>query len=357
MGRRAARSRPGELPLADVARSPSLAWRDLALGAALGLGVLAALVGAYLGSALIFANLDVLMDPVSPERLGRLVRFNLVGAVVIAFTAATLTAFRPAVGRDFEALRTEVDASPEQWESWRRRLLAPAAARLASALALGAMFGLALTEVGGALTPSGASVGWSGNLGWLWILQPLLFALLGLMVLLSITTARVFAEMGVRVRVRLLDPGGLRPFARVGLRSAIFWLLGSSIASLLTIDASVPWLVAAILVITLGVGFAALLIPSRGLHRRLRGAKEVELRWVRRAIEDARNALAAGGPGKDGEAARLPALLAYEHRVTSVSEWPFDTPTLVRFALFLLVPLGSWLGGALVEHVVNLWLG
>jgi hypothetical protein len=297
------------------------------------------------------------MDPLAPERFCRLARFNLVEAVVIAYTAATLVGFRRAVARDFEALRPEVDTSPERWEAWRRRLLVPAAAHIASALVLGATFGLAVSELGDALTPPTVSVGWSGNLGWLWILQCLLFALLGLMVLLSITTARIFAELGARVRVRLLDPSRLRPFARVGLRSAIFWLLGSSIASLLTIDASVPWLVGAILALTLGVGFAALLIPSAGLHRRLRGAKQTELRWVRHAIEDARNALAAGGPGKDGEAARLPALLAYEGRVTSVSEWPFDTPTLVRFALFLLLPLGSWLGGALVEHVVNLWLG
>jgi hypothetical protein len=35
---------------------------------------------------------------------------------------------------------------------------------------------------------------------------------------------------------------------------------------------------------------------------------------------------------------------------------PFDTPTLVRFALFLLIPLGSWLGGAVVERVVDLVL-
>ena len=52
----------------------------------------------------------------------------------------------------------------------------------------------------------------------------------------------------------------------------------------------------------------------------------------------------------------LPALLAWEARVESIREWPFDTPTLVRFALFLLIPLGSWLGGAVVERVVDLVL-
>ena len=29
--------------------------------------------------------------------------------------------------------------------------------------------------------------------------------------------------------------------------------------------------------------------------------------------------------------------------------WPFDNPTLVRFALYLLIPLASWTRGAMVE--------
>jgi hypothetical protein len=40
-----------------------------------------------------------------------------------------------------------------------------------------------------------------------------------------------------------------------------------------------------------------------------------------------------------------------------VHEWPFDVSTLARFAAFLLLPLGSWLGGALVEYGVSRLLG
>ncbi len=52
-------------------------------------------------------------------------------------------------------------------------------------------------------------------------------------------------------------------------------------------------------------------------------------------------------------AGRLPALLAYETRIERVSEWPFDSPTLARFGLLLLLPLLSWLGGALVERALD----
>ena len=50
-------------------------------------------------------------------------------------------------------------------------------------------------------------------------------------------------------------------------------------------------------------------------------------------------------------------LVAYEERTERVREWPFDAPTLFRFALYLLIPLGSWLGGAVMERLVDRLLG
>ncbi len=34
-------------------------------------------------------------------------------------------------------------------------------------------------------------------------------------------------------------------------------------------------------------------------------------------------------------------------------EWPFDTSTFLRFALYLLIPMGSWFGGAVVERLLR----
>jgi hypothetical protein len=36
-----------------------------------------------------------------------------------------------------------------------------------------------------------------------------------------------------------------------------------------------------------------------------------------------------------------------------VPEWPLDSPSFVRFAPYLPIPIGSWLGGALVERLVD----
>ena len=51
--------------------------------------------------------------------------------------------------------------------------------------------------------------------------------------------------------------------------------------------------------------------------------------------------------------AKLPGLLAYKNAIESVREWPFDAPTLTRFFLYVAIPLGSWVGGALVERLLG----
>ena len=51
--------------------------------------------------------------------------------------------------------------------------------------------------------------------------------------------------------------------------------------------------------------------------------------------------------------AKLPGLLAYMNQIESVREWPFDAPTLTRFFLYVAIPLGSWVGGALVERLLG----
>ena len=115
----------------------------------------------------------------------------------------------------------------------------------------------------------------------------------------------------------------------------------------------IAWgVVVGVIAVTLALGFVSLLLPSRGVHERLHAAKLEELTRVRAEIECARAAL-VDTRNKGAEIARMPALLAWEERVERVSVWPLDAPTLVRFALFLLIPLGSWLGGALVERAVD----
>ena len=92
----------------------------------------------------------------------------------------------------------------------------------------------------------------------------------------------------------------------------------------------------------------ALVLPCRGVHRALRSAKRTELEEVRSQIAEAR---------RTREDTRLPGLLAWEARIEGLSEWPIDAAALGRTGLFLLLPLASWVGSALVERLVNASIG
>jgi hypothetical protein len=340
--------RNGTIPRRGGPRSGSF-WVALA--------VLAGVAICYLGSAVAFAEVGVFFDASDPSAIDPAFRFNAILTLVIAFTVAALVAERRAIARDLAELRAVVDASEPEWATWQKRVAEPRGRRLTAVLALGAAVGVAIVAFSTAIA-SAPHLGnpWFGHRIWVFLLNPTLFALLALMALRSLGRSRVFSEMGRRVRVRLIDPSDLAPFARAGLRGAIYWFLGSSIASLLAINSDVPWVVTIVILVTVGLGFWSLLLPSQGVHESLRHAKRAELARVRAEIERARDALLGRGDAGAEVAALLPSLLAYEARVASVREWPFDTATLARFIVFLLVPLGSWLGGALVERLLDAFL-
>jgi hypothetical protein len=185
----------------------------------------------------------------------------------------------------------------------------------------------------------------------------LLFSLMGTFALITYRQSQVFNEVGRQyVEVDLLDPGAFSPFAAVGLRNAVGWFIGSAIASLLMTGTGNMWIVAVVIVVTTGFGVAGLVIPSRGLHTHIRERKREELARIRDLIANERAILFADTE-RSPVPPRMHAILTYEARIESVREWPFDTSTLSRFGLFLLIPLVSWIGGALVERAVNAALG
>ena len=101
------------------------------------------------------------------------------------------------------------------------------------------------------------------------------------------------------------------------------------------------------------MGTIALLLPSRGARRRLRSAKREEIVRVHRAIRGDADALQASVIGGWRSEPSIADLLAYERFLQSISSWPFDQATWLRFGLVLALPLGSWLGGAVVERLLS----
>ncbi len=159
------------------------------------------------------------------------------------------------------------------------------------------------------------------------------------------------------VRVNVLDLDSLAPFARVALRSSL-GILGSTpivfVPIALAGASQSAWLASlAIFAPAVGLAFVVLLAPSWGIHRALQDAKASELGRVRGAISGDTEALRESPLARHAASLSILELLAYRDRIESLREWPFDASAVRRFGLYLLIPLASWVGAALVERLVD----
>ena len=99
-----------------------------------------------------------------------------------------------------------------------------------------------------------------------------------------------------------------------------------------------------------------MLLPMRGLRARILEAKQAEIAHVDAAIQGDPSGLAGSSIRTRADGLSLADLLAYREFVRSVSEWPFDAPMRARYLLYVAIPLGSWLGGAFVERMLDVAL-
>jgi len=178
---------------------------------------------------------------------------------------------------------------------------------------------------------------------------------LGSFVYVTLAYARRFSRLAESLEEPdLLDLEPVRPFARHGLSSALLWLV---LVSLVTVNAvDLAWFGLMVSIAFAG-GIVALVVPVQGLRVRIRDTKRAELARVNATIRGDASAIGESSVGGmlagGGAPLSLGDLLAYRSHVESVREWPFDTFTIVRFALYLVIPLGSWLGGAFVERLLG----
>ena len=148
----------------------------------------------------------------------------------------------------------------------------------------------------------------------------------------------------------LLDPSLVKPYAQQGVRSSLLAVVSLSISANLWLDPESPVAGTTISIVTLSLAAAiALILPTWGIHQQLKAKKEEELRQVRIAIDSRRNPVSRSVD----DAQHLRADLALERRLDEVSEWPFDAGSYGRVALYIALGLGSWVGAALVERLLE----
>lgn len=186
------------------------------------------------------------------------------------------------------------------------------------------------------------------------ILLPPLGWLSGRFIYSVAAESRRLSRVGELVRVDLLDLRPLAPLTRQGLRFALLIVGLVSVQALYLYDYDKRGLFSVVAVAAtaaLAAAATALLSPLRGARRAIRAAKRKELAWCDDALHrtrESRDAQATPGALAD--------LVAWRRLVSDVPEWPLDAPTLRRFVLYLALPVGSWLGGAFVDQLVEVAL-
>jgi len=148
----------------------------------------------------------------------------------------------------------------------------------------------------------------------------------------------------------LLDLEPYKPLIRLGLTNALAVLGMASIFSLFLLVPGFGLLMIQILTVLALFAWMGLMLPLMGIRKKIALAKEQELKWCRQALMVERNKLKSGESNLNS----MSEIVAYETMIEGIRNWPFDNPTLIRFALYLLIPLGSMLGGALVEQGLEL---
>ncbi len=168
---------------------------------------------------------------------------------------------------------------------------------------------------------------------------------------LELIGARRFSALADSIEtVDLFERDVFAPFVRRALRSVLLWMLLAAWVGLNF--AGRGWAVPKLATLGIGAlaGFAgaAFVLPLLGPHRRLRDARAAELARVHGAVRALRDRVLSL-PADELRGGRLADLLGYESHVAAQSAWPIAASTLVRFALYVALGLGSWVGAGVVQ--------
>lgn len=322
-------------------RAPLPGW---AIGAAFAVAVLALVGGiaAWIeGPDRVAAQGDVLAN--------RDLRLGLTITLLAAYTPTSRHYLLRTAARNFEALRLRLGPRAEAalrvrtrwlpgWVAWLFVLAVP-------------LIGFAVDRDPGVYFRGGY---WSVGNVWSWGLGVFTAWWLGRSVVATLGVSRDFSAIAAALpEVDLLDRAWLAPFASQALFSALLWLLVPALWAVNLVDARFVPVVPAITAVCAAVGTAALLLPTRGLRRRLAEGKARELSAVHATLRGDDAALADSLLAGRLERPSVADLMAWARYVAELPTSPFTQATRLRFLLYLALPLGSWLGGALVDWLVG----
>ena len=257
--------------------------------------------------------------------------------------------------RAFDDLAPRLDAESETLHGWRRSITHKSRRWILVNLSFGTTawvahssflygsFGAMLGRLFGSMTDFGVVIGTA--LVWT-VMTFVLFAL--------VDNARLFARLGRRVPIDLLDTDYLTAFARVAVISTLALIGALSSFPIMWIDGTTTLLASAPgMVATASPMMLLFLLPVWSVHKAMAEAKHVELTGIRSTLEETRNRRERADLEDPEALARITQLLIYRREIVRVREWPFDISVVARFGLYLIIPPLSWVCAALIEKVVE----
>lgn len=188
---------------------------------------------------------------------------------------------------------------------------------------------------------------------WMRVLGPFMSWWMGCLLYVLVVESLRLSKLSASITsLDLLDLLPYKPLIRQGLTNALLVVGMSSVLSLFLLEPGYALLMIQILTVFAIFAWIGLMLPLRGIRKNIRIAKEEELDWCQQALKRARVQLKTSANDHQS----IVEIAAYKSVIESVRNWPFDNPTLVRFALYLLIPIGSMFGGAIVERGLDIFL-
>jgi hypothetical protein len=202
---------------------------------------------------------------------------------------------------------------------------------------------------------------WSYDVLWhRWTTIPMAWVSACLFWVVVTESVRLSNVVSRQTEVDLLALGDYQPLVRLGLTNALLLIGWASIGMLfMLVEDRYVGLLVGFWITSIVFGWIGLMLPLRALRRNIRAANTVESEWIQDALKSARDQLKLNmdtAVGVRDDRQSIAEIVAYADIVERNRNWPFNSRVLSRFALYLLIPLASWVGGAVVEQGMSLFV-
>lgn len=284
---------------------------------------------------------------------------EIVNAVLLGYIPAALLVTHRGIGRDLVSLRPWLQQSDDivagsSAPSMRSTGLPVRIFKLS-----GLVGGIAIVIADPSITQGAEQSPTNPAFLWPLLRIPIFTWLVFTLIASDLAATRAYAHM-VRhlIKVDLLDVTSLSPIARRGLHSVLMWVVFSMLLSLFWLgEGTAARVNLPVVIIVLLLATTAFILPLVAVHNNIVFAKRRELHRLREKIRDERGAVFEKPADENPASPRLANLIAYHQLIEHTREWPIDAVNLLKFFMYLLLGLGSWLGGAVVEQLLNRSLG